>query len=156
MIRTPTGEEKVIANDIFRERVTLRNGEGEHRTIPLADLLKEVEAAGGTITPAIAGRGAARPAAPTRDHEHRDHHDEPDAEAEESHDEHSDEETVTETAEAPQMGDVPGEGAPVAQAQGDDKRPHRRRGRRGGRRNRGRRENGDGSPPPPPNGSTPA
>jgi cell fate regulator YaaT (PSP1 superfamily) len=162
VIRTATGEEKVIANDIFRERVTLRNVEGEHRTIPLADLLKDVEAAGGTITPAIAGRGAARPSAPARDQEHHedhhdDHHEEHDAEAEESHDEHSDEEVVTETAEAPQMGDIPGEGAPVAQAQGDDKRPHRRRGRRGGRRNRGRRENGDGSPPQsPPNGNAPA
>src|SRR5687768_9029938 len=55
-VRTGVGEERVVANDIFRERVVLRNAEGETRTIPLAELLKETDAAGGAITPAIAVR----------------------------------------------------------------------------------------------------
>jgi cell fate regulator YaaT (PSP1 superfamily) len=46
-VRTSHGEEKVIANDIFRERVTLRGmTDGELRTIPLVELLAEMTAAG--------------------------------------------------------------------------------------------------------------
>jgi cell fate regulator YaaT (PSP1 superfamily) len=41
IIETSKGEEKVIANDIFRERVTLRNVEGETRLLPLAELRRE-------------------------------------------------------------------------------------------------------------------
>ena len=44
IVRTRTGEEKVIANDIFRERVTLRSVEGELRVVPLADLRAEIAA----------------------------------------------------------------------------------------------------------------
>lgn len=47
VVVTSRGEEKVVANDIFRERVTLRNGEGETRVIPLAELRQELGAAGG-------------------------------------------------------------------------------------------------------------
>ena len=39
---TERGEEKVIANDIFRERVTLRSSEGDIRTVPIADLGREL------------------------------------------------------------------------------------------------------------------
>jgi cell fate regulator YaaT (PSP1 superfamily) len=35
---TVHGEEKVIANDIFRERVTLRSSEGDIRVVPVAEL----------------------------------------------------------------------------------------------------------------------
>ena len=45
---TARGEEKVVANDIFNERVTLRNVEGETRVVPLADLKREM--AGGPTT----------------------------------------------------------------------------------------------------------
>jgi len=38
IIETSKGEEKVISNDIFRERVTLRAADGELRIIPLAEL----------------------------------------------------------------------------------------------------------------------
>jgi len=138
-IRTPTGEEKVIANDIFRERVTLRNGEGEHRTIPLADLLKEVEATGGTITPAISGRPQAPRAV------EQPHADTADIELEAVEELDAAEPDDADTS--PAAATAPGEGG------GDEKRPHRRRGRRGGRRNRGRREQGDGPPPQPPNGN---
>lgn len=39
---TARGEEKVIANDIFRERVTLRAEDGEIRTVALTDLRREM------------------------------------------------------------------------------------------------------------------
>lgn len=45
---TALGEEKVVANDIFGERVTLRNAEGETRVVALADLKREM--AGGPAT----------------------------------------------------------------------------------------------------------
>ncbi len=41
IIETSKGEEKVIANDIFRERVTLRGVDGESRLVPLAELRRE-------------------------------------------------------------------------------------------------------------------
>ncbi len=48
IIVTSRGEEKVVANDIFRERVTLRNGEGETRILALGDLRRELGSAGGS------------------------------------------------------------------------------------------------------------
>ena len=39
---TTRGEEKVIANDIFRERVTLRSSEGDIRVIPVAELGRDL------------------------------------------------------------------------------------------------------------------
>jgi cell fate regulator YaaT (PSP1 superfamily) len=39
---TVQGEEKVIANDIFRERVTLRSSEGDIRVVSIADLGREL------------------------------------------------------------------------------------------------------------------
>src|SRR6476661_2492756 len=53
VLRTSKGEEKVVANDIFRERVTLRSVEGEMRLITLVELRAEVDAAGG-VFPAVA------------------------------------------------------------------------------------------------------
>ncbi len=43
---TARGEEKVVANEIFNERVTLRSADGESRVIPLAQLRRELGAAG--------------------------------------------------------------------------------------------------------------
>ncbi len=48
IIVTARGEEKVVANDIFRERVTLRNGEGETRILALGDLRRELGSGGGS------------------------------------------------------------------------------------------------------------
>ena len=45
---TARGEEKVVSNDIFNERVTLRNVEGETRVVSLSDLKREM--AGGPMT----------------------------------------------------------------------------------------------------------
>ena len=39
---TVHGEEKVIANDIFRERVTLRSSEGDIRVVPVTELGREL------------------------------------------------------------------------------------------------------------------
>jgi cell fate regulator YaaT (PSP1 superfamily) len=47
VLATAKGEEKVLANDIFRERVTLRALDGEVRVVPLGDLRRELEALGG-------------------------------------------------------------------------------------------------------------
>src|SRR5215831_10905698 len=45
-IRTKRGDEKVLSNDIFRERVTLRGEDGEVRVIGLLDLRTESEEVG--------------------------------------------------------------------------------------------------------------
>jgi cell fate regulator YaaT (PSP1 superfamily) len=42
VLTTTVGEEKVVSNDIFRDQVTLRTVTGEARTIPLAQLRKEL------------------------------------------------------------------------------------------------------------------
>ncbi len=52
-VRTSRGEEKVVANDIFRERVTLRGAEGDLRTMPLAELSDDMLAAGDPLAPSL-------------------------------------------------------------------------------------------------------
>jgi cell fate regulator YaaT (PSP1 superfamily) len=49
MLRTSRGEEKVVSNDIFRERVTLRGNEGETRVVPLAEFRHELEMVGSAV-----------------------------------------------------------------------------------------------------------
>jgi hypothetical protein len=151
-VRTAKGEEKIISNDIFRERVTLRGVDGEFRTITLVELREEAEAAGAPLpmipaslvsqqngddeTDVVTGRGR----------DSTDYVLEPEVE-----------ETLAAplfvTAEHVVVESIPvapivASSEPVAEtttasteAAADpaarDKRPHRRRGRRGGRRNRG-------------------
>ena len=167
-IRTAMGEERVVSNDIFRERVTLRNAEGEVRVIPLAQLLSESEAAGGTITPAVSDRSERgergdRPATPERG---RSGDRRPDADRKTGRDtdvdlveEEEDEEADTVVGSDDTTDDAASESAtatttPGADAAGTARRPHRRRGRRGGRRNRGRRDGGQ--PPGKPDAGGPA
>ena len=45
-IRTPRGPEKVLAVDIFRERILLRAEDGSSRAVSLAELKEETQAAG--------------------------------------------------------------------------------------------------------------
>ncbi|MDQ6829780.1 MAG: hypothetical protein M3081_13045, partial [Gemmatimonadota bacterium] len=45
IIVTMKGEEKVVLNDIFNDRVTLRTPDGESRIVPLAELKREIAAA---------------------------------------------------------------------------------------------------------------
>jgi cell fate regulator YaaT (PSP1 superfamily) len=139
-IRTAVGEERVVSNDIFRERVVLRDADGESRTIPLAQLLQETEAAGGSITPAVSGLTPAisMKAIP------------PAIDMVEEVEEVLEDDVVAD-AEPPHE-DSASEKAPVSES-GSERRPHRRRGRRGGRRNRGGRRDGDGGDPEKPGGS---
>ena len=46
-LKTSRGEERVIAVDIFREKVTLKDPEGDRRSVPLDELKTEVAEAGG-------------------------------------------------------------------------------------------------------------
>lgn len=120
---TSRGEEKVIANDIFQERVTLRAVEGEQRVLSLAEFARET----GFVSPASPAPSAVA------------------AEAVESTDDLA---LVEELIAEESGGSMPPgpSGAPEAgslfpatsgdeQAQGAARR--RRRGRRGGRKNRG-------------------
>jgi cell fate regulator YaaT (PSP1 superfamily) len=142
LIRTTRGEEKVVANDIFRERVTLRGTDGEVRLLSLDELRVEMGTNG--VLPLGGGRL-----------------DEPEPidapmEAEEDIDLVAAVETIVDeepvsspSAAAPLSDSTPGS-ASVAEAA---RKPHRRRGRRGGRRNRAGRERGEsgddnGGPPP--------
>jgi cell fate regulator YaaT (PSP1 superfamily) len=142
LIRTTRGEEKVVANDIFRERVTLRGTDGEVRLLSLDELRDEI-GTNGTI-PLGGGRL-----------------DEPEPidarmEVEEDIDLVAAVETIVDEEPVPSPSavatllDSPSESASVAEAA---RKPHRRRGRRGGRRNRAGRERGEsgddnGGPPP--------
>jgi len=47
VVATTKGQEKVLVNDIFRERVTLRGEDGETRILALADLRVEMGGGGG-------------------------------------------------------------------------------------------------------------
>ena len=42
ILRTDQGEERVVSVDIWRESVTLRDPEGNRRTVPLSDIRAEV------------------------------------------------------------------------------------------------------------------
>jgi cell fate regulator YaaT (PSP1 superfamily) len=165
VVRTSRTEEKVIANDIFRERITLRGIDGEMRTISLLDLRAEMVTAGDPLAPALEAAARDLPAAAASEEG-----DEPvpfDAAF-------TDEYPIVvapprrlpaaparppraplpaRPVAAPAAADVPEESAestdesaePAADA---DKRSQRRRGRRGGRRNRPSGGAGGSTPPP--------
>lgn len=118
---TANGEEQVVANDIFGDRVTLRDSEGDTRIVPLAELRAGME------------RRATPPPThhpPGQENERDDTSSEPlpyngmsDA----------DDDEVTRTPE----GTAAGTGATAGhELKQPERRPHRSRGRRGGRRNR--------------------
>ena len=58
IVNTGLGEEKIVSNDIFNERVTLRNAEGEARVISLADYRTEIAGAGNSAVSASASATA--------------------------------------------------------------------------------------------------
>jgi cell fate regulator YaaT (PSP1 superfamily) len=136
LVRTSRGEEKVVANDIFRERVTLRGSDGEVRLLSLEELRAELGASG--IPLAIT-------AVLVEEHEPVDARVDAEEEGElitSSVDVSVDEDEApletTSEAEA-ETAPVDGESAAADAA----RKPHRRRGRRGGRRNRAGRDRGD-------------
>jgi cell fate regulator YaaT (PSP1 superfamily) len=137
-IRTAKGEEKVMANDLFRERVTLRGEEGEPRTITLAELRDEL-AALGLPFPTPSGP-------PPRNAHEEDHH---------HHDEESEllPSELVAVSEPEEQHAAPDASTPKAAeaetAEQRERRRGRRRGRRGGRRGRHGGDNTGGGQQPP-------
>jgi cell fate regulator YaaT (PSP1 superfamily) len=146
-VRTARGEEKVLANDIFRERVTLRGMDGEVRTLALTALREEMLAAGDALAQALthaaaaAELAAAAPLLPVRESD-----DDDELSAEEALDtEHSPDHLAGIGAAIDPSLDVTMEW-PAPRTPQEGRRPQRRRGRRGGRRNRPGGANGSRSP----------
>jgi cell fate regulator YaaT (PSP1 superfamily) len=142
LVRTSRGEEKIIANDIFRERVTLRGSDGETRLVPLEELRAEINASGASPLGIAAATEETEPV-------------EARVEVEEEIDLEAagvvEDEAATSEPEPPADDAAPNA---TAESSVSERKPHRRRGRRGGRRNRAGRErgdqgaSGDGSAPP--------
>ncbi|MEO8562982.1 MAG: regulatory iron-sulfur-containing complex subunit RicT [bacterium] len=130
-VRTSRGEEKVIANDIFRERVTLRGLDGEMRTLALAELRDEMVAAGDAL--ALALVAAATVVAPVMEEDDDDLDDPTGVELESGH---SPDHVSAPIVVSDSDGEAHEEEAPSDPASEEGRRPQRRRGRRGGRRNR--------------------
>ena len=126
---TSLGEEKVLANDIFGDRVTLRGPEGDTRVVPLAELKQEL----------------AQRASVVEEHEEEPPAPEPATETVLEDEAPGRTTASTIAAPPPTLTPLPGE-TPATDA--TDRRPHRRRGRRGGRRGR----SGGESPPAAPEG----
>ncbi len=162
VVKTSRVEEKVIGNDIFRERVTLRGLDGDMRTIGLADLRDEMSVAGDALAPAL--EAAAREVVPSPGQ----HDDDEAIEIDTSKSEvHPPVVRPTVEADAPTLGHARSSletaletkppialdteatstrGSPTTDGSDAEKRSQRRRGRRGGRRNRP----GGGAPSSPP------
>src|SRR5688500_17413469 len=146
-VKTGVGEERVVSNDIFRERVTLRNMDGETRTIALAQLLQETAASGTPMIPAVTTRELAPQSERVID--------EPLSElAEVSEEEITEEVVIADEDETSESTEPPRTQSPrtppaasATQPPGEanaERRPHRRRGRRGGGPHRGGRGDGGG------------
>lgn len=123
---TSKGEEKVVANDIFQERVTLRAVEGEQRVLTLAEFARET---GFTApAPAQSAREAAESADVAEDLALVD-----ELIAEEMESSAEADSSVPESGSLfPATSPAPQAGEPAQSAA-----RRRRRGRRGGRKNRG-------------------
>jgi cell fate regulator YaaT (PSP1 superfamily) len=175
ILRTTRGEEKVTANDIFRDRVTLRGVDGEIRTLQLADLRREVEQVAaelGIPAPAI-GHAAASDTSVRRGALDHDTEDRDDAAPEAEHEPPVDVRSAGDSTEVQLPGSPASDsGETLAQSsegEGEDEgeraeqadsaetgepratgegRPRRRRGRRGGRRNRPAGPRGPAADPP--------
>ena len=149
-LRTAKGEEKVIANDLFRERVTLRGEEGESRVVALEELRAELDALGIPFP----APGAAPAKRITEEDDAIDEESEPspivtELVASAEPDDNAilfDSEQVERAEQAGSAKPAPANPAP---ANGERPDGERRRGLRRGRRGRRRgRTGGDGSAPP--------
>jgi cell fate regulator YaaT (PSP1 superfamily) len=129
---TSRGAEKVVAVDIFRERVLLRQEAGT-RTIPLLDLTTEMEAAAAMGPPPPAAPSP--PAPPSRRPSHRDQRERPGHRASAPPSRHA--------------GEPPSHPAPKPPTERTAPEPKRRRRRRGRRGGRGGPETPPTAPPPP-------
>ncbi len=108
IVRTSIGEEKIVSNDIFGDRVTLRGVEGEIRVLPLADYVREIAEFATSVAEPVS------------------------VNAEDPAEGASDAEQFDETVVDELLPDTVENGDPES----DVRRPPRRRGRRGGRRGR--------------------
>jgi cell fate regulator YaaT (PSP1 superfamily) len=126
LFQTARGEERVLAVDIFNERVTLRSGEGETRVLSLAGFREETGAP--AEPPALSAAVVAEP--PVAEDERQD------AVAEEESPVGTIEDAVTDVADDSQEEPRPERGS---------RRRRGRRGGRGGRRTRDRQSGSDGS-----------
>jgi len=154
VVRTSRGEEKVIANDIFRERVTLRGIDGEVRVLPLVAFREELTAAEDPLAMALeaAAQEMPRPLAELSSDdsldlvdielrmtgEHPIAHLPPAPPPRRS----APRQQQQQQQQQPQQQTAPAE---QPAAEDSERRPPRRRGRRGGRRNRP--SGGDGATP---------
>ena len=145
-VRTSRGEEKVLANDIFRERVTLRGGDGEVRTVTLAVLRDEMLAAGDALAQALAHAAVAAELAAAAPPPDRPSDDDEISPEEALDTEHSPDHMPGIGAAIDPALDVTMEWPAPRTAQEEGRRPQRRRGRRGGRRNRPGGANGTRAP----------
>jgi cell fate regulator YaaT (PSP1 superfamily) len=160
ILRTSKGEEKVIANDIFRERVTVRGVDGEVRVVPLAELRRETEQVAGEMPTPPAG-------SPVIEADAGAHVDEPELAEHEAERPSSPRVAVAvigspdsverpaapaasgaSTAERVETSESAAD-APTPDDGNGERRPARRRGRRGGRRNRGSGGGGSREPEEP-------
>ena len=168
VVTTAEGEEKIVSNDIFRDQVTLRTAGGELRTIPLAQLRREL----GDITlprddePARDDDGAderelvtlgraPEPAAVANTAKSARTAIEPDVADDAGQDEASATDPADDSVTEPNAGPSATTGSRTDTGAGtgseaDATRGRRRRGRRGGRRGRGGDGNPGGGGPPSP------
>jgi cell fate regulator YaaT (PSP1 superfamily) len=132
---TANGEEQVVSNDIFGDRVTLRNSEGDIRVVPLAELKAAIER-----------RGSGSPLSQRRLRDESDDDSAPDPDLDPAI---ATDESVPDDA-------PPGDASRRRPAALDERapgerRPRRTRGRRGGRRHRTTDADGASSNTSPPN-----
>jgi cell fate regulator YaaT (PSP1 superfamily) len=144
-VRTSRGEEKVLANDIFRERVTLRGIDGEVRTLALTALREEMLAAGDALAQALTHAAAAAELAAAAPLPERPIEEDEISPEEALDTEHSPDHLAGIGASIDPSLDVTMEW-PAPRPPQEGRRPQRRRGRRGGRRNRPGGANGTSSP----------
>jgi cell fate regulator YaaT (PSP1 superfamily) len=141
---TSIGEEKVLANDIFGDRVTLRGPEGDTRVVPLAELKAELEQRATMVVEQDDDAPVSEPATEAMLEEEAPAP--PLARA-----------STTSTTSTPSSASTPRTATPLPgetpAAEVSERRPHRRRGRRGGRRGRpGGETPGAETPPSAPDG----
>ena len=142
LLRSARGEEKVVANDIFRERVTLRGADGETRVIPLADLRREMDDLGSPF-PAGPAAAAEEPSVGSDDDRELLADDVLEPEVETPPPVKS--ARPVSAPPKPPKPEAPAPTSAAAPAESEARKPHRRRGRRGGRRNRAGRDRSQGS-----------
>ncbi|HET7621301.1 MAG TPA: regulatory iron-sulfur-containing complex subunit RicT [Gemmatimonadaceae bacterium] len=122
---TANGEEQVVSNDIFGDRVTLRNSEGDFRVVPLSELKAGMERRSG---------GAALP--PRRLRAEAEQHSTSDPDVDEALPDDDDAPGSASARETTGQRPASLDDRASDDHASDDRRPRRTRGRRGGRRHR--------------------